>query len=76
MTKLSEMPVVTVEQIVRFRDAAMEIERQRDELLTELELAKTDAHNKSLRIQELHSRNAEMKAKIEDMAKGEDDGIR
>ena len=54
MTKLSEMPVGTAEQILRFRDAAMEIERQRDELLTE-ELAKTDAHNKSLRIQELQA---------------------
>lgn len=52
------------------------LKQQHAELLAELELAKTDAHNKSLRIQELHSRNAEMKAKIEDMAKGEDDGIR
>jgi hypothetical protein len=30
---LASIPVVTVEQIVRFRDAALRIEQQRDELL-------------------------------------------
>lgn len=33
---LRDMPVVTVEQIVRFRDAALGIEQQRDDLLEAL----------------------------------------
>jgi hypothetical protein len=30
---LKDMPVVTVEQIVRFREAALKVEQQRDDLL-------------------------------------------
>lgn len=33
---LIQMPVVTVEQIIRFRDAALAVEKQRDELLSAL----------------------------------------
>lgn len=43
MSALSEMPVVTVEQVMRFRDAAIDIERQRGELLAALEEVRRDA---------------------------------
>lgn len=33
MSTLSEMPVVTVEQIVRFREAALQVEKERNNLM-------------------------------------------
>lgn len=39
MSALSEMPVVTVEQVMRFRDAALDIERQRDDLESKLAIS-------------------------------------
>ena len=34
MDKLSEMPLITVEQIARFKEAAIALEKHRDDLLT------------------------------------------
>ena len=57
----------TPEEVEAKWNARLPAEQQHDELLAELELAKTDAHNKSLRIQELHSRNAELLAALRSM---------
>ena len=46
MSALSEMPVVTVEQVMRFRDAAIDIERQRGELLAALKNARAFIYGK------------------------------
>jgi hypothetical protein len=39
--RLRDMPVVTVEQVVRFRDAALEIERKRSPWRTDFRLPGT-----------------------------------
>lgn len=58
MTTLSEMPVVTVEQIMRFRQAAMAVEQQNASLLQEF-------NNVCNQRDQLEQQNAELLALID-----------
>ena len=61
--KLSEMPVVTVEQIMRFRQAAMAVKQQNASLLQEF-------NNVCNQRDQLEAQNAELLAALKTIQRG------
>jgi predicted nucleic acid-binding protein len=63
MSELKDMPVVTVEQIVRFREKAIKIEKQRDKLLEAIKLIIVKENSRVIitNIQEIYSCDMELK---------------